>query len=417
MESALARCTKDQLMKLKSISEQVAVILGASSGIGRETALRFADRGAKVVVAARGERALTSLVDEITTRGGEAISVVCDVADVAQVEAVAGAAVRRFGRIDTWVNAAAVAVYAPFEETTVEEFRRIFEVNVMGQVHGAKAALPRLREAGGGSIIGISSVEAVVSIPLHSAYAASKHAVDGMLDALRRELLAEGAPISVTSIKPASINTPFFNNARTKIGVKPQGPPPVYQPSVVADCVLYAAENPVRDLYAGGAAKMLATSQMLTPGDVDETLSRVGMLAQRTREPRSADAPNNLYAPLNDARVEGDFSDQAVAFSPYTWLETNPLARTVATAVILGGATWLLSKGERNDRRAPTPTPGPYPTSPPFPTHYPQRQNTIDAAMHPAPSGATPAPTTQESGDQPAPDVVVVDAIDEFTIQ
>jgi NAD(P)-dependent dehydrogenase (short-subunit alcohol dehydrogenase family) len=200
--------------QLKPLNEQVVVILGASSGIGRETALRLADRGAKVVVAARGEPGLASLVDEITGRGGEATYVTCDVTDTAQVDAVATAAVQAFGSIDTWVNVAAVTVYAGFEETLPEEFRRVMDVNYMGQVNGARAALPHLRREGRGALISISSVESMVSLPLHSAYAASKHAVEGVFDALRRELLAEGVPISVTSVKPATINTPFFS-ART----------------------------------------------------------------------------------------------------------------------------------------------------------------------------------------------------------
>jgi NAD(P)-dependent dehydrogenase (short-subunit alcohol dehydrogenase family) len=154
------------------------------------------------------------------------------------------AAIDAFGRIDTWVNVAAVTVYARFEDTTPEEFRRVIEVNYLGQVHGALAALPRLRANGGGALISVSSVESSVSPPLTSAYAASKHAIEGALDALRRELMAEGTPISITSVKPATINTPLFNNARSKLDVLPKGPPPIYQPGVVADCVLHAAADP-----------------------------------------------------------------------------------------------------------------------------------------------------------------------------
>jgi NAD(P)-dependent dehydrogenase (short-subunit alcohol dehydrogenase family) len=332
-------------MHLKPIDEQVVVILGASSGIGRETALRFAARGAKVVVAARGEPGLVSLVAEITARGGAATYAVCDISEFAQVEAVAEQAVETFGRIDTWVNVAAVAVYAAFAETTPEEFRRVLDVNVMGLVHGAKAALPRLRQAGGGALIGISSIEGLVALPLHSAYAASKHAAEGLLDALRRELMAEGAPISITSIKPASMNTPFFSNARTKLGVKPQGVPPIYDPSLVADCILYAAEHPVRDLYAGGAGKAVAVNQMLAPGLVDAGLARFGIEAQKTDEPKGADAPDNLYTrQTDDYRIEGDFGEQAIQVSPFTWLETHPEAKALITAGLLAGAAWLFEK-------------------------------------------------------------------------
>ena len=335
-------------MRLKPINEQVAVILGASSGIGRETAMRFAARGAKVVVAARGEPGLRSLVDGITARGGDAAYAVCDVADFAQVEDAAETAARAFGRIDTWVNVAAVSVYARFEDTSLEEFRRVLDVTFMGQVHGAKAALPHLRREGRGALIAISSVEGIASLPLHSAYAASKHAVEGLFDALRRELLAAGVPISVTSVKPATINTPFFNNARNKMGVKPQGPPPIYQPGVVADCVLYAAQHPVRDLFAGGAGKAMAMSQMLAPRLLDVALARFGIAAERTAEPET-EAVGALDAPrAHDNRTEGDFGEQARRFSLYTWLETHPRARTVASGGALAGAGLLLARRERN---------------------------------------------------------------------
>jgi NAD(P)-dependent dehydrogenase (short-subunit alcohol dehydrogenase family) len=330
-------------MKLKPISEQVVVLLGAASGIGRETALRFAERGAKVIVAARSEPGLASLVTEITTQGGEAAYAVCDVADYAQVEAVADLAVRRFGRIDTWVNVAAVSVYATFEDTTLDEVRRIMDVNFMGHVHGAKAALPHLRREGRGALIAISSVEGITSLPLHSIYAASKHAIEGWIDALRRELIADGVPISVTSIKPASINTPFFNNARSKMDVKPKGPPPIYAPSVVAECVLYAAEHPVRDLYAGGAGKMLATTQMLSPGLLDNVLARVGIPLQKTSDPD--DGEDALYAPrVQDDRIEGDFTTMEQHFSPYTWMETHPGTATMLAGGLLFGVGRLLAQ-------------------------------------------------------------------------
>jgi len=336
-------------MKLKPINEQVVVIAGASSGIGRETALRLAERGAKVVVAARSESGLASLLDEIRARGGEGAYAVCDVADFAQVEAAAATAVGTFGRIDTWVNVAAVSVYARFEETTLEEFRRVMDVNFMGQVHGAKAALPHLRREGRGALIAISSVEAIVALPLHSAYAASKHAVEGLFDALRIELKAEGVPISVTSVKPGTINTPFFNNARSKLGVKPKGPPPIYEPAVVADCVLHAAAHPVRDLFAGGAGRMMAMSQQQTPGLMDATLARFAIPLQRTDEPVPPDDPGALYAPRDDHRVEGDYGDQAMRFSPYTWLATHPKTRALAASGgLAAGVALLLARGGGN---------------------------------------------------------------------
>lgn len=331
-------------MKLKPINEQVVVILGASSGIGRETALQLARRGAKVVIAARSESGLNSLDLEIKDKGGEVTAVICDITDYAQVERVADIAVQAYGRIDTWVNVASVGGFSTFEDTSLEEFRRMLDTNVMGYVHGAKAALPHLRREGRGALISIGSVESYVTIPLHSHYAATKHAIEGLMDGIRRELMAEGVPISVTSIKPATINTPFFTNAMNKLGVKPQGPPPVYHPSVVAECILYAAEHPVRDLYAGGAAKMLVTQQMLMPRVVDAILAKVAIPAQKTDEPRPVETPGSLYHSLHDPRVEGDFSNKASAFSPYTWLQTHPGARMLTFGGALAGIGALLNR-------------------------------------------------------------------------
>jgi NAD(P)-dependent dehydrogenase (short-subunit alcohol dehydrogenase family) len=324
-------------MKLKSLDQQVVVIVGASSGIGRESAARFAARGAEVVVAARSEPGLISLVAEIVAHGGQATYVVCDVADPEQVQNVARVAEETYGRIDTWVNVAATSVYAKFEDTTPEEFRRVTEINYLGQVHGALAALPALRRAGGGALIAVSSVEAIVSLPLHAAYSASKHAVEGAMDALRRELIAEKVPISVSSVKPGTINTPFFNNALNKMDVKPKGPPPVYQPGVVADCILYAAEHPVRDLYAGGGGRQMVLSQLTMPRQVDLVLGRLGIWSERTKEPAPKGSPGNLYAPrTEDNRTEGDFSGRAKSFSLYTWARLHPPAALAGTALTAG---------------------------------------------------------------------------------
>ncbi|GAB2605896.1 SDR family oxidoreductase [Kocuria himachalensis] len=331
-------------MKLKPIAEQVVVVLGASSGIGRESALRLAEKGAKLVVAARSEAGLQSLVEEITERGGQGAYVVCDVADHDQVRAVAETAVATFGRIDTWVSVAAVLVHAPFEQTLPEEFRRLMEINYLGQVHGALVALPHLRQAGGGALIAISSVESTVALPRHSAYSASKHAVEGMIDGLRRDLMAEGAPISVTSIKPGTINTPFFTSAAHTMDVEPTGPPPIYQPSVVAECVLYAAEHPVRDLYAGGGGRMMACTQMLSPRLMDTLLARAVPL-EATTIPAPGGAPGTLYAPrTEDNRTEGDFSARARSFSTYTWLQTHPRAKSLLAVGALATVAAALSR-------------------------------------------------------------------------
>lgn len=324
-------------MNLKPIAEQVVVVFGASSGIGRETAKQFAQRGAKVVVSARREESLDEVVREIEAAGGEAAALPAEVTDFSQVKAVADFAVMRYGRLDTWVHLAAVSVYAPFDRTAPDEFRRIIDVNLTGQAYGAMAALPHIRQKGG-SLIHVSSVEGEVAVPYHSAYAASKRGLVGMLDALRLELRREEVPVNVANIMPASINTPFFDNARTRLGVKPRGVPPDYEPDVVARTILYAAEHPVRDLYAGGAGAVLVGLRRFSPKLVDGLLNLVAFDLQKTDEPKSDTAPNNLFTPLPGRDgIQGSMSKEARSFSLYTWLETHPLARGVAMVGLAAG--------------------------------------------------------------------------------
>ncbi len=320
-------------MKLKPISEQVVVLMGASSGIGRLSAIRFAERGAKVVLAARSEEDLRSLVEEIRGDGGEATAVVAEVTDFDKVKAVADRAVEEYGRLDTWVHLAAVLLVAGFEETDLEEFERVIDVNLMGQVYGARAALPHLRREGRGALIHVSSMAAKRSVPLQSAYSASKHGIDGFLEALRVELRHEGLPISVTQVMPATVNTPLFDKARTKLGVKPIAPPPIYEPGAVADAILHAAENPARDLVVGAAARALITSQQISPPTVDAFMESFGVEVHYTDEPKSADDPNNLFEPVEGyGRVEGSFGEQAVPASYDGRSALPPAARRIAEA-------------------------------------------------------------------------------------
>jgi NAD(P)-dependent dehydrogenase (short-subunit alcohol dehydrogenase family) len=329
------------MTQLKPVEEQVVVVMGASSGIGRDTALRFANRGARVVVSARGEKGLNSLVEEIRHDGGEAVAIPADVAEFDRVKAVADGAVEEYGRLDTWVHLAAVGLYATFEQTTPEEFQRVVDINLMGQVYGAMAALPHIKREGRGALIHVSSLEAKRSFPFHSAYAAAKHGIDGYLEALRVELKNEGLPISVTQVLPGTINTPLFDKARTKLGVKPVGIPPIYKHNVVTDVILHAAEHPARDLVAGGAAQVMILNQRLSPRLVDAILAtRVGFEPQKTDEPKSEDAPDNLFEPIEGHdTVKNGF--RARSRSLYNWLQMHPAARraaAVGTALGLVGA-------------------------------------------------------------------------------
>lgn len=300
-------------MQLKSISEQVVAIVGASSGIGRETALQFAQKGASVVVSARNELGLNSLVAQIQATGGEAKAISGDVADFERVKAIADYTVEQYGRIDTWVHCAATGILAPFEEITPKEFKRVIDVTLMGQVYGAMAALPHLKQTGRGAMIHVSSMEGRRALPLQSPYSTAKHGLEGFLESLRVELQHEKIPISVTSIKPAVINTPFYNHVLTKLGVKPTGLPPYYSPKLVAEAILHTAEHPTRDFIVGDVGRILDLAQKLSPELMDALLVAVGFTGQRTSEPKSADGQNNLYAPMDGyTQVEGDFNNLTI---------------------------------------------------------------------------------------------------------
>jgi NAD(P)-dependent dehydrogenase (short-subunit alcohol dehydrogenase family) len=303
----------------KSLSEQKVVIVGASSGIGRATALEFARRGAAVTVAARTVSALDSLVEEITSQGGAALAVPTDVADPDQVRALGERAEARFGRIDTWVNAAAVAVLGRIEDISDAEFDRVMRVNFLGQVHGLHVALPALRRAGGGVIIGISSVEGIRAVPLHGPYTASKWAVRGLYDALRMELAQEGSPIAVTTILPAAIDTPFFEHSRSKLGAMSKPPPPVYAPELVAEAIVRAAEHPAREVPVGGAAVGFYLGQRMSPALTDAVMSIRRLGKETMRSDRPDNGRDNVDAPMEGlGQVHGSYPGHVLRHSVIT---------------------------------------------------------------------------------------------------
>jgi NAD(P)-dependent dehydrogenase (short-subunit alcohol dehydrogenase family) len=337
-------------MTLKRVNEQVVVLMGASSGIGRQTALDFARRGAKIVAAARDEAGLASLEQEVFAAGGDLITVAADTATFNDVKYVADRAIEAYGRIDTWVHLAAVTLYATFEQTTPDEWRRVIDVNLNGQAYGAMAALPHLRRTGRGALIHVSSIEARRGLPYQSAYAASKHGITGFLEALRLELKHEGVPISVTEILPASVNTPLFDKARTKMGVKPIGIKPMYQPKVVADAILHAAEHPIREFVVGGAAKALQFTQELSSGLTDRILLKVGFEGQKTEERKHDWAPDNLFAPLDGFdRVQGDWNGRAMGRSVSNWMQKHPVATKLIALGAFSIAAGLALRGDDDE--------------------------------------------------------------------
>ncbi|MHB1225539.1 MAG: SDR family oxidoreductase [Gemmatimonadaceae bacterium] len=320
----------------KSIDEQVIVVAGGSSGIGLATARDAARRGAKVVLAARNAADLDRAVEELCRDGGEAIAVPTDMTDPAQVEALGHRAVDAYGRVDTWVNCAGVSAYATFEEQSPEDFRQVIEVDFFGQVNGARVALPLLDRTDG-ALVCVGSALSDRGVPLQGAYCAAKHALKGWLDSLRVELMHRGSNIRVTLVKPSSINTPLFNKARTQMGVMPRPIPPVYEPELAAAAILRAAEGDERDVYVGGAGKLLALAERVSPRLADAQQRRMSFDSQRTDWPRSADAPSNLYQHVaHDGGMRGDFGGGAADRSYYQAVAARPVVASMSAAVALG---------------------------------------------------------------------------------
>jgi NAD(P)-dependent dehydrogenase (short-subunit alcohol dehydrogenase family) len=288
-------------MDRKPLDQQVIVVFGASSGIGRVTARLAAERGAKVVVAGRDFAALETLAADAAPGAIEVA--VAEVTNPAQVRSVADLAVSTFGRIDTWAHVAGIAEYARFEDMTEDEFRRVIDVDLLGPVWGAKAALPHLRD--GGAFVVVSSEIAKRSFPLASSYSAAKHGVDGFLEAIRVELQHEKVPVSVTQIMPAAVGTPFFEHARTRLGVRPSGPPPVYSPETVAEAILRAAEHGGRDVAVGSAAKVQLVLQRLSPRVMDAFTRATAFRLQRSKEPKAVGDDALFDSPDGDDRERG----------------------------------------------------------------------------------------------------------------
>jgi short-subunit dehydrogenase len=322
--------------RLKPLSEQVVVIVGASSGIGLSTARLAAARGARVVVVARSRNALDQLVSEIRERGGQAIAVVADATSEDSIRQVAIEAERAFGRIDTWINNAAVSAYGRCLEVTLDDMRQIMETNFWGVVYGSRIACAHLNTRGG-ALINLGSVVGDHAAPLQGIYSASKHAISGFTEALRMELLHDAAPISVTLIKPSAINTPYAERAKNYLEDQPTHAPPVYAPRSVAKAILYAAEHPVRELVVGSSGKLLALADFVAPGLVDRLMASLLIPATHSGRPRRGRPA--MDGPSEDLRETGDYQG-VVRGSIYTSIVTHRRAAVVVFATAAFALGW-----------------------------------------------------------------------------
>jgi NAD(P)-dependent dehydrogenase (short-subunit alcohol dehydrogenase family) len=308
------------MARKKSLSEQVLVVTGASSGLGRAIARGAGERGAKVVVTARNEEALANCVTEIERAGSEALAVPADCTEQEQVERVVAQAVERFGRIDTYVANAIVTVYSEVERLQPDELRRVIDVNFFGVAYGFWAALPHLRQSKG-TFLHVSSALAYRGIPLQGAYCASKAGLRAFLESARVEEQKAGTGVSISLVLPGAINTPQFDRDRQKMGYQPQPVPPIYQPESFAEATLHCAEHPIRELPISWGAQKLLWGQKLSPRAGDWVLRRTGWKSQHTDEPKPIDAPDILFDTLpGDPGAHGRFDDRSRGSTIWTKL-------------------------------------------------------------------------------------------------
>jgi NAD(P)-dependent dehydrogenase (short-subunit alcohol dehydrogenase family) len=307
------------------------VITGASAGVGRATARAFAREGASLALLARDSEGLDAAVKEVEARGGGAIAIPLDVADAVAVDRAADAVEAEFGSIDVWVNSAMASVFSPVHELTAEEVRRVTEVTYLGSVHGTLSALRCMRARSRGTIVQVSSALAHRSIPLQAAYCGAKHAIEGFSDSLRCELLHDQSGVRVTSVLLPALNTPQFEWVRTRLPGHPQPVPPIYQPEVAAEAIMWAAVHAPRDLKVGISTVAAIYANRLAPGLLDRYLARTGYESQQLDEPVDTTRPDNLFAPVGrDAGAHGRFDARAHTRS---WQLTARTALTRLTSV------------------------------------------------------------------------------------
>ncbi|HEX8565737.1 MAG TPA: SDR family oxidoreductase [Pyrinomonadaceae bacterium] len=336
-------------MKLKKVSQQTIVITGATSGIGLTTARMAARKGARLVLIARNEEALRQLADELNSKNTEAIYFAADVADENALQNAADAAIAKFGGFDTWVNNAGVSIYGEILETQLEDMRRLFDTNFWGVVNGSRVAAQHLKNRGG-ALINVGSVLSDRAISIQGVYSASKHAVKGFTDALRMELESENYPISVTLIKPSAINTPYTEHARNLMSREPNVPPPVYAPELVAEAILFCAQNVVRDFTVGEGGKMISLMGNLAPRLTDKAMEWSAAATQQKASPDLGNRPDSLYETHSDLRERGNYDGIVFEESLYQRAKLNPL---LTSAILIGGAAALVAvvAGKSNRER------------------------------------------------------------------
>jgi len=325
----------------------VVVVTGASAGVGRATVQAFARRGAQIGLLARGADGLAGARADVEASGGTALTIVTDVSRPDEVESAAAAVEETFGPIDIWVNNAMTTVLSPFKQITAEEFKRVTEVTYLGAVYGTMAALRRMLRRDRGCIVQVGSALAYRSIPLQAPYCGAKHAVKGFTDSLRSELLHDHSNVHLTMVQMPALNTPQFDWCRTRLPRHPQPVPPIFQPEVAAEAIVWAAYHKRREVYVGEPTVEAIIGNKVVPGLLDHYLARTCYDGQQTDEPVNSNRPDNLFAPVaGDPGAHGSFDTRAHGSSLQLWATTHRIWVGLA-ALAVGGATWKALQSRR----------------------------------------------------------------------
>lgn len=325
---------------MKQLRNRVVVITGASSGFGRGVAEKFSKEGADVVLAARRGTLLDELARDCCKRGVRALAVETDVSEREQVEALAETAIREFGRIDVWINNAGVATYGRFNDCPMEEHEQVVRTNLLGTMHGSRAALEHFRRQGHGTIINVASFAGIASFPYAASYDASKHGIRGLDTALRQELQVNGEDnIHVCTVSPTSMDTPFFEHAGNHTGHPVRPIPPVYDPRLVVEAIYRVALEPRDEVVVGRRGEMGKAAKRLAPRLLEKQLAKRAHRAMMEQGERSAESSGNLFAPVESGTgLRGGWRGR-------------PLARRLVSTVLAGApaaAAWFVWNSARN---------------------------------------------------------------------
>lgn len=336
---------------------RTVVVTGASGGVGRTAAVAFGRLGWRVGLLARGRAGLEGAAADVRDAGGEPLAIPVDIADADAVEAAAARVEAELGPVDVWVNVAFSSVFAPFAEISAAEFRRTTEVTYLGYVYGTMAALRRMRERDAGVVVQVSSALAYRSIPLQSAYCGAKHAIEGFSQSVRCELLHERSRVRITTVQLPAVNTPQFEWLLSRLEEQAQPVPPIYQPEVAAEAVVWAARHPRRSYWVGRSTVLSIAGTRAAPGLLDRYLAATGYRAQQTGRPRPEGQPANLWEPADEERdygAHGAFDDRALGSSLQAALSRHRRALLAAAGAAAGAAAAAaiaVGRGARSARR------------------------------------------------------------------